>query len=630
MGHKSRHHPEKKTSIPLVIAALGVVFGDIGTSPLYAIREAFHGPHAIAITPESVLGVLSLVVWSLFLIISVKYLLFVMRADNSGEGGVLALTALAAPPRLQRKSPLNKWALYLGIFGSALLFGDGVLTPAVSVMSAVEGLKVATPFFVPYVAPITVLILAALFLAQHFGTARIGLIFGPVILIWFVVLGALGLYGIIQNPIVLHAISPHHAIDFVISHGYHSFIVLGAVFLAVTGGEALYADMGHFGRKPIKVAWFAAALPGLVLNYFGQGALLLLRPDLAENPFYNLAPEWALYPLVLLATAATVIASQALITGVFSLTRQAIQLGYAPRFRIVHTSSETIGQIYIPHINWILFILTSWLVFEFGSSSALAAAYGIAVSTTMVITTLLACSVALQRWRWKVPAVLSILVFFLAIDLIFFAANIVKIKDGGWFPLVMGSIVFICMTTWRDGRKLLMRRLQENSIPFEQFLKQINDKPPVRVPGIAVFMTGDPNGTPPALLHNVKHNKALHKQNVLLTVITEDVPHIRKSDRVVLEELPCSFYRVTAKYGFMETPDIMDILEACRSKGVELSLPDITFFLGRETLIASSRPGMAIWRERLFSYMSRNAERATAYFNIPANQVVELGIQVEL
>ncbi len=470
MGHKSRHHHEKPTTAPLIIAALGVVFGDIGTSPLYAVREAFHGPHAIAISNANVLGVLSMVLWSLITVISIKYLLFVLRADNSGEGGVLALTALAAPPRLVRKNKLNKIALYLGLFGSALLFGDGVITPAISVMSAVEGLNVATPFFAPYVGPITVFVLAMLFLAQHFGTAKIGLIFGPIILTWFAVLGALGIYGISQNTLVLEAINPMYALNFFIINGYHGFIVLGAVFLVVTGGEALYADMGHFGRRPIKIAWFVAALPGLMLNYFGQGALLLNSPEAASNPFYKLAPAWALYPLVLLATAATVIASQALISGVFSLTRQAIQLGYAPRFRIVHTSSETIGQIYIPHINWILFILTSWLVFEFKSSSALAAAYGIAVSTTMIITTILACSVALQRWRWKLPAVVAILVFFLAIDLVFFAANITKIKDGGWFPLALGAVIFICMTTWRDGRKLLAKRLKENSIPFEQFL----------------------------------------------------------------------------------------------------------------------------------------------------------------
>ncbi|HEX4925071.1 MAG TPA: potassium transporter Kup [Bdellovibrionales bacterium] len=619
-----------KHKAALSLAALGVVFGDIGTSPLYAFREAFHGSHSLAITPTNVLGVLSLVLWSLILVITVKYVFFVLRADNRGEGGVLTLTALAAPPRLVKRGQINYLALYLGLFGSALLFGEGVLTPAITVLGAVEGLELATPVFSHYVVPLTLVILFALFYWQHQGTARIGAIFGPVILIWFIVIGGLGIYGIIQNPVVIGALSPLHAVRFFQENGTVGFWALGAVMLAVTGAEALYADMGHFGRKPIQVAWFFAALPGLALNYFGQGAILLLNPENAVNPFYNLAPSWALYPLVALSTAAAVIASQALISGVYSLTRQAIQLGYSPRIRIVHTSSEEIGQIYVPHINWIMLAVTSLLVLEFGSSAALASAYGAGVSATMLITTTLVSLVALQRWRWNVFAVIGVFLLFGTIDVLFFSANLSKIPDGGWVPFTIAIIVFTCMTTWRLGRRVLMERLKEKSISFEEFIRRLRENPPVRVRGTAVFMTGDPQGVPPALLHNVRHNKAMHERNVLITVATEDLPHISKEERVDLIELAPQFYRITAYYGFMETPDIRDVLSACSVKGVDLKLEDISFFLGRETLIPTRRPGMAIWREYLFALMSRNAERATAYFNIPADQVVELGIQVEL
>jgi KUP system potassium uptake protein len=619
-----------KATLSLTLATLGVVFGDIGTSPLYAVRETFHGAHAIAATPENVFGILSLILWSLIIVVSIKYLFFVLRADNRGEGGALALTALAAPPHLTRRSRLNKAALYLGLFGAALLFGDGVITPAISVLSAVEGLKVATPLFTPYVIPITMIILVMLFMAQRQGTARIGKVYGPIILTWFITIGALGLNGIIDNPEVLFAFNPLYAIEFFQINGWTGFIVLSSVFLVVTGGESLYADMGHFGRKPIQKAWFVAAFPALLLNYLGQGALLLMTPEAADNPFFRLAPTWALYPVVGLATVSAVIASQALISGVFSLTRQAVQLGFSPRFRTVHTSSQEIGQIYIPNVNWALLVLTCWVVFEFRTSSELASAYGIAVATTMIVTTTLACLVAYQRWRWSPFAVLGVLIFFLTTDFVFFAANITKIADGGWVPLLIGMSVFTGLTTWRRGRQILAERLRQKTIPLADFIKKAEARNYARVPGIAVFMTSDPEGTPPALLHNSRHNKALHTNNVLLTIGTEDVPHISKQDRIEITPLPEGFYRVTAYYGFMETPNVPDILDACSLKGVELPISKVSFFLGRETLIPSARPGMAIWREVLFSFMSKNAERATNYFSIPADQVVELGIQIEI
>lgn len=623
---------EKKSIFRSVtLTALGVVFGDIGTSPLYAVREAFHGAHSIPFSSGNVLGILSLIIWSMILVISIKYLAFVMKADNKGEGGVLALTALAFPASILNRN--NRWVnafLYLGLFGSALLVGDGVITPAISVLSAVEGLSVATPLFGPYVIPITLAVLAGLFLNQHHGTARIGAVFGVVVLVWFVAIGLLGVRGILINPVVLVAVDPREAIRFFSENGTTGFFVLGAVFLVITGGEALYADMGHFGKRPIQKAWFMVAMPGLILNYFGQGALLLSSPEHVVNPFYRLAPEWALYPLVVIATMATVIASQAVISGVFSLTRQAVHLGYAPRVRIVHTSREEIGQIYIPQVNWALFVMTCWLVLEFGSSSALASAYGIAVSTTTTITTILACSVAFVQWKWGWFKVSLVFVLFFAIDFAFLIANFSKVADGGWFPLLIGAVVFTLMTTWRRGRQILSERMREKSVPFPDFLRSIVSSPVARVQGVAVFMTGDSFGAPSALLHNVKHNKVLHERSIMMTVITENEAHVPQADRVEVTHLGESFYRVIARYGFMETPNIRDILGSCGSKELHLDLPEITFFLGRETLLATERPGMAIWREKLFAYMSRNAERATAYFDIPPQQVVEMGLQIEL
>ncbi|MES2962684.1 MAG: potassium transporter Kup [Bdellovibrionota bacterium] len=609
-------HSEKQSIHGLTLAALGVVFGDIGTSPLYAVREVFHPERGLAANSGNVLGILSLIVWSLIVVISIKYLLFVMRADNKGEGGVLVLTWLAAPRAARKTSAFSQAVLYLGLFGSALLFGDGVLTPAVTVMGAIEGLEVASPWFARLVVPITIGILFGLFYSQHLGSGRIGRVFGPIILLWFIVIGALGLAGAVENPEVFSALDPRHAIDFFVQNGWIGVLALGAVFLVVTGGEALYADMGHFGRRPILRAWFFAALPCLLLNYFGQGALLLSTPSAADNPFYKLAPTWSLYPLVILATAAAVIASQALITGVFSLTR--------------HTSSHEIGQIYIPQVNWLLFIMTAWLVVSFGSSSELAAAYGIAVSLTMVITTFLTCIVAANVWRWSWIAVGAAMVTFLTVDVVFLSANFAKIAAGGWVPLAMGLVVFTLMTTWRTGRSILKERLREKSVLVEEFIQRCEIQKPVRIPGVAVFMTGDQKVAPLALAINLRHNKALHAKNILLTVISKEVPSIPFAERIEIENFPHDFYRVVARYGFMETPDINDIIAACNAAGLKLELPEITFFLGRETLSPSARPGMAIWREHLFSFMSRNAERATAYFNIPAGQVIEVGIQVEI
>lgn len=627
----SSSNGSKQSVNALALSALGIVFGDIGTSPLYAVREAFEGEHALSVTPENILGILSLIVWSLVVVISVKYLMFVMRADNNGEGGVMALTSLAAPKKVQKRSRAAMAVLYMGLFGSALLFGDGIITPAISVMSAVEGLKIATPFFDTYVVPITIGILAGLFYAQKQGTASIGKVFGPIILIWFLVLAGLGLHSCLQNVFIFSAINPIYAIQFFGHNGWAGILALGAVFLVCTGGEALYADMGHFGRSPIVRAWFIVALPALLLNYFGQGALLLQDPSAVHNPFYSLVPQKALYPMVILATAATVIASQALISGVFSLTRQAVQLGYIPRLRIIHTSSVEIGQIYIPWVNWLLFFLTAWLVFSFKSSSALASAYGIAVSLTMVITTVLTCTVAYRLWKWSLPIVILVLSAFLFADSFFLIANFSKIIDGGWVPLSIGSVILLLMTTWRTGRRILKIRLRKKSLRIESLIAQLKQQSAkAKVPGTAVFMTGDQRVAPLALVHNLTHNKVLHTKNILLTIISKDVPHIPRSERIEIEHFEFDFSRVVARYGFMDSPKINDILDACADKELIVDREDITFFVGRETIIPSDVPGMAIWREQLFAIMSRNAEKATAYFNIPASQVIEVGLQVEI
>ncbi len=622
--------PQGRYLATLALAGLGVVYGDIGTSPLYAIRESFYGTHGIAVTPGNVLGVLSLVFWSLVIVVTIKYHIVIIRADNKGEGGVLALMALVNGSRLARGLSPRRVMIVLGIFGSALLYADGALTPAISVLSAVEGLEIATPALASWVIPVTLVILIGLFVLQSRGTARIGAMFGPVMLIWFATLGVLGLSEIVHQPGVLAAVSPYHAARFFTENLGRGFVVLGAVFLVVTGGEALYADLGHFGHRAIQIAWFGVALPCLLLNYFGQGALLLRDPAAAENPFYHLAPSWALYPLIALATAATIIASQAVISGAFSLTRQAVQLGYSPRLRIEHTSSREIGQIYVPAVNWGLMLLTCALVLWFGTSSNIAGAYGVALSTLMLMTTLMFYVMSREVWRWSFLRAAGVAGLFLWLDLLFLGANALKIRYGGWVPLVIAAAIFTLMSTWKRGREILAKRMLEKTVPLKMLLADLAAEPPIRVPGTAVFMYGTADGTPPALVHNLAHNKVLHERIVFLTVVTEDVPHVPATERVAIKRIGKGFHTVVARYGFMDDPDIEDVLVSCRAESLDMRMEGTTFFLGRETLVASERPGMAEWRENLFAFMSRNALRATAFFNIPANQVFEVGAQVEL
>lgn len=616
----------------LTLAALGVVYGDIGTSPLYALRECFYGAHAIGATPDNVVGVVSLILWSLITIISIKYLVFVLRADNNGEGGILALMALARPAHVAARSRRYRGsvAVTLGLFGAALLYGDGMITPAISVLSAVEGLSIATPLFEPYIVPITVVILLSLFLVQKHGTQRIGAIFGPITLTWMATLALLGITHILRQPEILAAFNPLSGLRFLVEHPREDFVVLGAVFLAVTGGEALYADMGHFGRAPMRLGWFAVVFPALMLNYLGQGALLLGNPAAVEHPFYLLAPTWALYPLVALATLSTVIASQAVISGAFSLTRQAVQLGYCPRLSIEHTSSSEIGQIYVPQVNWLLMSAAVGLVLGFGSSTGLAAAYGIAVSTTMAITTLLAIVVGRERARWSLAVILPLGLFFLTIDGVFLTANALKVASGGWFPLVVAFGIYTVMSTWKEGRHVLRERLRERELPLDEFVESIRENPPVRVPGTAVFLTGNPEGVPPALIQNLQHNRVLHEQVVLLSIMTEKVPYVAEKDRIEVIPLGPGLYRLIGQYGFMQTPNAPALMKQAVLSGLPAPASDVSYFLGRESIVATDRPGMARWRERLFVLFSRNALPATAFFQIPSNQVVELGVQVDL
>lgn len=624
-----RRAPRGRYLFVLSLAALGVVYGDIGTSPLYAMRECFHGAHAIVPSPANILGVLSLLFWSLIIVISIKYLVFVLRADNHGEGGILSLTALATPIRPSGRTE-HVFLIFIGIFGAALLYGDGIITPAISVLGAVEGLTVSTPIFSPYVVPITICILVALFLFQSKGTAKVGRVFGPITLMWFTALAVLGMAQIVRYPDVVVAVNPLRAFDFFVRNGWHGFLILGSVFLVVTGGEALYADMGHFGTRPIRLVWFSVVLPALLLNYFGQGALLLEDPEAAHNPFYRLAPGWALYPMIVLATSAAVIASQAVISGAFSLTMQAVQLGFSPRLKINHTSTREFGQIYIPAVNWALMVGCIVIVVAFRSSSNLAAAYGVAVTSTMVITTILFYVVARRIWGWRLIPTAALALFFVIIDLAFFGANIIKVAQGGWFPLTLAALVFIVMTTWKKGRRILNERIQTEAKPLEEFLQEITRRPPTRVPGTAIFMNGNASRTPPALLHNLEHNKVLHERVLFLTVKTKQIPFVAREERVEIEALGNGFHRLKVYYGFMEDPDIPNVLENLNMPEFAYVQQDTTYFLGRETIIASKRPGMALWREKIFSIISHNATSATAYFCIPPDRVVEMGEQIEI
>jgi KUP system potassium uptake protein len=613
-----------------MLGALGVVYGDIGTSPLYALRECFHGSHGIAPSAANVLGVVSLMFWSLTLIVTIKYLGLVMRADNKGEGGILALLSLAVPERQTRQARWARFLTGLGVFGAALLYGDGILTPAVTVLGAVEGLDVATPVFGHLAVPLAVAILVGLFSVQRFGTGRVGRVFGPVMLVWFLALAILGVRGIIRAPGILAALSPHHALDFLASQGFAAFGVLGAVFLVVTGAEALYADMGHFGARPIRRAWLAIVFPGLLLNYLGEGSLLLLHPTAARNPFFLLAPSWAVLPLVALSTMAAVIASQALISGAYSLTMQAVQMGYLPRLLIQHTSRSERGQIYMPQVNGFLMVACIGLVLGFQSSSRLAGAYGIAVSLTMLSTTVLFFAAARRRWHWSGPRAWLVCGLFFMIELAFAAANGLKLWQGGWFPLVVGLFVFAQMTTWRRGRADLGARLADAYLPLELFLKEIQNGRIHRVPGTAVFMSGNPTGTPLALLHNLRHNQVLHERVILLTVVNEDVPFVSAAGRVQVDQLRPELYRVIGRYGFMERPSVPALLKKCADFDLDVQPNKTTFFLSRETIIPKKTRGWAAWRGAIFAAMSRNAQPATAFFQLPPNRVVELGMQIEV
>jgi KUP system potassium uptake protein len=613
----------------LEIGAIGVVFGDIGTSPLYTLQEVFSEKYGLHVAKASVFGVLSLVFWALLLVVTVKYVIFVMRADNKGEGGIMALMALAQ--RSVRGMPRLRWLVaVVAIFGAALFYGDGVITPAISVLSAVEGVKVAAPALTQWVVPISVVILLGLFLLQKFGTARVAGVFAPVMCTWFVVIALLGVNMIVRAPEILAALNPYYALRFFYSHGATAFIALGGVVLAVTGTEALYADMGHFGKRPIRRAWLFFVLPALLLNYFGQGALMLRQPEASANPFYLLVPHALLIPMVVLAALATVIASQAVISGAYSMTREAVQLGFSPRMRIVHTSSRMPGQIFVPWINGMLLILVLAAVIGFRSSANLGAAYGIAVTGTMVVTTLLMLIVAVRLWHWKLPLVIAIGMLFLIIDLAFFGANLLKVEHGGWFPLVLGLLVFAVMTTWRRGRELVLRQLKHGGLALAPFIASIAEHPPSRVPGSAVFMTANLNSVPHALLHSLKHFKVLHARNVLLSVETLETPFADAAERIEIRDLGHSFHAMALRFGFMEDPDVPAALAACTQRGFAFDMMDTTFFLSRETVVAARRPGMAHWRDKLFAFLARNAMPATAYFHIPGNRLVELGTQVEI
>jgi KUP system potassium uptake protein len=620
----------RSSTAGLTLLALGVVFGDIGTSPLYAVKETFSPDHGIPLTPDNVLGGLSTIFWALMVVVSLKYVVLIMRADNKGEGGIMALIALAQ--QAIRNHPHWKIPLLLiGIFGASLFYGDAVLTPAISVLSAVEGLEVGTQAFKPYVVPIAVGVLLALFAFQARGTAVVGRLFGPITMLWFLTIGAAGLYGIVRAPSILQALNPYYALHFLTSHGAASFLVLGSVVLAVTGAEALYADMGHFGKGAVRIAWFSLVAPALVLNYFGQGALLMVNPTAVQNPFYLLLPGWALYPMIALATAATVIASQAVISGAYSLTKQAVQLGFLPRMTIVHTSAREMGQVYIPAVNWLLCATVIAAVIGFGTSSRLAGAYGVAVTATMLVDTLLTFFVI--RYMWGYPLWLCVFAtgFFAIVDVSFFAATLTKIADGGWFPLVIGAGVYAVMATWRRGREVLFTQLNAQSVPLGPFLEALFRDPPQRVPGTAIFLTATPDATPHALLHNLNHNKVLHERVVFLTVEMRDVPWVSFEERVRVERLGNGCWRLRLRFGFMNRPDVNGALDLCGPLGLRFEPMETSFFVSRQKIVATEGGiGMALWRDRLFAAMARNAGDVTDYFNIPTNRVIELGTRVQI
>ncbi|NBW64376.1 potassium transporter Kup [bacterium] len=627
-------NPTGRRLAVLTLTALGVVYGDIGTSPLYAFRECFKPEYGLTPSAENVYGVLSMIVWALMLVVSLKYIVFVMRADNRGEGGILAMLALIIGKDTARKQR-RFLLIVLGLFGAALLYGDGVITPAISVLGAMEGLQIVSPNFESVIIPVTIVVIFGLFFMQRHGTAKVGAFFGPLMLIWFSVIAATGLHEVMRSPAILAAVNPMYAITFIMHKGWAAFVLLGAVVLAVTGAEALYADMGHFGKKPIRLAWFWFVFPCLLLNYFGQGALVMRVPTAVENPFYLLAPRAMLYPLIAIATVAAIIASQALISGAFSLTQQCIQLGYSPRMKIVHTSKQEAGQIFIPEINNALMVSCVLVVLGFKNSSALGAAYGIAVTGTMAITTLLFFVIAAARWNWPLWQAVSLTVAFLVLDLAFLGANALKIGHGGWVPLAIAITLFVLMTTWKRGRAILRERLQEITMPLDSFLKSVATSNILRVSGTSVFMTSESGGAPVVLLHHLKHNKVLHKQVILLSIVTEEVPEVSNDERVEFEMLDSGFVRAVARYGFMESPDVKEVMELLRRQGVKTRTLDTSYYLGRELLIpreiAWKKGGltMNMWRKRLFAIMSKNARSAAEFFQLPPNRVVELGTQIE-
>ncbi|MEK6592395.1 MAG: potassium transporter Kup [Pseudomonadota bacterium] len=619
----------KQSRAALTLAALGIVYGDIGTSPLYAVKETFAPSHGIPLETANILGGISAIFWVLMLVVSLKYVVLIMRAHNKGEGGIMALLALASSA-VKHHPRWHTSILLAGVLGAALFYGDAVLTPAISVLSAVEGLEVGTSALKPYILPVAIGVLITLFSFQRFGTARVGALFGPIVILWFLALGIAGASSIANAPAILQALNPLHGIVFVTHHGFASFVVLGAVLLAFTGAEALYADMGHFGSEPIRIAWFSLVFPALALNYLGQGALLMTSPAAISNPFYLLYPQWALYPMVALATAATVIASQATISGAYSLTKQAIQLGYLPRMSVLQTSAKEMGQIYMPGVNWMLLIVVLAAVVGFGSSSKLASAYGVAVTGTMLVTTFLTFFVIRFGWGYNLSLCILATGSFIVVDLAFFSSSLLKVGSGGWFPLVLGAVMFLLMLTWWRGRRALVARLKSSAIPLEDFLKSLFDYPPHRVPGTAVFMVADASAVPHALLHNLAHNKVLHERVVFLTVVIEDVPWVPFNERVTVEVLGNGCWRVRIHFGFKNRTDVPRALELCHSHGLAFEMMETSFFLSRETLIPVAGGGMALWRERLFAAMARNASSVVEYFNIPTNRVIELGTQIEI